>query len=92
LVLHINRRLPEVERVSHNFHQSADSIQRLGSRPSPTRERMRRGLGFGNPRVITLFCRADPVPAPEDRIRNRDLREHAAALLGTGTEATHQIR
>jgi hypothetical protein len=51
----INRRLLEVERVSHNCGLSADSIQRV-VQPTVTEDGQKApGLKFGHPRVMALF-------------------------------------
>src|SRR5215467_2968993 len=52
---HLNRRLLEVERVSHNCGLSGDSIQRV-VQPTVTEEGQRApGLKFGDPRVMALW-------------------------------------
>jgi hypothetical protein len=83
---HINRRLLEVERVSHNCGLSADSIQRV-VQPTVTDDGEKApGLRFGNPRVMALFVALTLFQHLMNGFRNRDLREHVAALLGTGPE------
>ncbi|HEX6878815.1 MAG TPA: hypothetical protein VF135_00495 [Terriglobales bacterium] len=83
---HINRRLLEVERVSHNCGLSADSIQRV-VQPTVTDDGEKApGLRFGNPRVMALFTALTLFQHLMNGFRNRDLREHVAALLGTGPE------
>src|ERR1700730_8624741 len=79
---HINRRLLEVERVSHNCGLSADSIQRV-VQPTETEEGEKApGLRFGQPRVMALFVALTLFQHLINGFRNRDLREHIAALLG----------
>ena len=83
---HINRRLLEVERVSHNCGLSADSIQRV-VQPTVTEDGEKApGLRFGNPRVMALFVALTLFQHLINGFRNRDLRQHVAALLGTGPE------
>jgi hypothetical protein len=83
---HINRRLLEVERVSHNCGLSADSIQRV-VQPTVTDDGEKApGLRFGNPRVMALFVALTLFQHLMNGFRNRDLREQVAALLGIGPE------
>jgi hypothetical protein len=83
---HINRRLLEVERVSHNCGLSADSMQRV-VQPTVTEDGEKApGLRFGNPRVMALFVALTLFQHLMNGFRNRDLREHVAALLGTGPD------
>src|SRR4051812_22798248 len=82
----INRRLLEVERVSHNCGLSADSIQRV-VQPTVTEDGEKApGLRFGNPRVMALFVALTLFQHLMNGFRNRDLPEHVAALLGTGPD------
>jgi hypothetical protein len=83
---HINRRLLEVERVSHNCGLSADSIQRV-VQPTQTEQGERApGLRFGQPRVMALFVALTMFQHLIDGFQNRDLREQVASLLGVGLE------
>lgn len=83
---HINRRLLEVERVSHNCGLSADSIQRV-VQPTQTEEGEKApGLRFGQPRVMALFVALTMFQHLIDGFQNRDLREQVASLLGVGLE------
>ena len=83
---HINRRLLEVERVSHNCGLSADSIQRV-VQPTVTEDGEKApGLRFGNPRVMALFVALALFQHLMNGFRHRDLRQHVAALLGPGPE------
>lgn len=79
---HINRRLLEVERTSQNCRFSQQSMQRL-IEPTLTPEGQKApGLKFGQPRVMALFmalCLFLTLPAG---LRNRQLRQHVADLMG----------
>ena len=79
---HINRRLLEVERVSHNGGLSGDSIQRV-VQPTVTEEGQRApGLKFGDPRVMALWVALSLFRHLIQGFRNRDLRRHVGDLLG----------
>lgn len=83
---HINRRLLEVERVSHNCGLSADSIQRV-VQPSVNKDGQKApGLRFRDPRVMALLLALTLFQHLVDGFRNRDLRRHVAALWGVGEE------
>src|SRR5712691_7272006 len=89
----INRRLLEVERVSHNSGLSGDSIQRV-VQPAVTEDGKKApGLKFGQPRVMALLLALTMFHHLIDGFRNRDLRQQVADLLGvTLTEYTpHQM-
>jgi hypothetical protein len=78
----INRRLLEVERVSHNCGLSGDSIQRV-VQPTVTDKGQRApGLKFGDPRVMALWVALSLFTHLIQGFRNRDLRRQVAALLG----------
>jgi hypothetical protein len=78
----INRRLLEVERVSHNSGLSGDSIQRV-VQPTVTEDGKKSpGLKFGQPRVMALFLALTLFQHLIDGFRNHDLRQHVADLLG----------
>jgi len=84
--------LLEVERVSHNCGLSGDSIQRV-VQPTVTEDGEKApGLRFGNPRVMALFVALTLFQHLLNGFRNRDLREHVGALLGTDRRATRQVR
>jgi hypothetical protein len=85
LCLHINRRLLEIEGVSHNCAFSADSIRRV-VQPTVTEEGKRAtpGLKFGDPRVMALPVALSLFTHPIRVFRNRDLRYHVAGLLAIG--------
>jgi hypothetical protein len=77
----INRRLLEVERLSHNCTLSQEALDRL-QRPTVETDQRAPGLRFGDARVMALFhalCVFDHV---QRGFRNRDLRQHIADLLG----------
>jgi hypothetical protein len=78
----INRRLLEVERVSHNSGLSGDSIQRV-VQPAVTEDGKKApGLKFGQPRVMALLLALTLFQHLIDGFRNHDLRQHVADLLG----------
>jgi len=78
----INRRLLEVERVSHNSGLSGDSIQRV-VQPAVTEDGKKApGLKFGQPRVMALLLALTMFHHLIDGFRNRDLRQQVADLLG----------
>ena len=78
----INRRLLEVERVSHNSGLSGDSIQRV-VQPTVTEDGKKApGLKFGQPRVMALLLALTLFQHLIDGFRNPDLRELVADLLG----------
>jgi hypothetical protein len=83
---HINRRLLEVERVSHNCGLSGDSIQNV-VQPTVTEDGEKApGLRFGNPRVMALFVALTLFGHLIDGFHNRQLRQHVASLLGLSLE------
>jgi hypothetical protein len=78
----INRRLLEVQRVSHNSGLSGDSIQRV-VQPTVTEDGKKApGLKFGQPRVMALLMALTMFHHLIDGFRNHDLRQHVADLLG----------
>jgi hypothetical protein len=85
----INRRLLEVERVSHNSGLSGDSIQRV-VQPTVTADGEKApALKFGQPRVMALFLALTLFQHLIDGFHNRDLRALVIDLLGvTGEEYT----
>jgi hypothetical protein len=77
----INRRLLDVERVSHNCGMSGDSIQRV-VQPTVTEDGKKApALKFGHPRVMALFLGLTMFHHLIDGFRNRELREHVCELL-----------
>ena len=94
----INRRLLEVERVSHNSGLSGDGIQRV-VQPTVTDDGEKApALKFGQPRVMALFLALTLFHHLIDGFHNRDLRELVAQLLGvhvteyTGSQMTYDLR
>jgi hypothetical protein len=94
----INRRLLEVERVSHNSGLSGDSIQRV-VQPTVTEDGKKSpGLKFGQPRVMALFLALTLFHHLIDGFCNADLRSHVADLLGmdtaqyTSNQLTYDLR
>ena len=94
----INRRLLEVERVSHNSGLSGDSIQRV-VQPTVTPDGEKApALKFGQPRVMALFVALTLFQHLIDGFHNRDLRQHLIALLGvtdeqyTASQMTYDLR
>ena len=78
----INRRLLDVERVSHNSGMSGDSIQRV-VQPTVNEDGQKApGLKFGQPRVMALFLALTLFQHLIDGFHNRGLRQHVADLLG----------
>ena len=78
----INRRLLEVERVSHNSGLSGDSIQRVVQPAVTTDGKKAPGLKFGQPRVMALLLALTLFQHLIDGFRNHDLRKQVADLLG----------
>jgi hypothetical protein len=94
----INRRLLEVERVSHNSGLSGDSIQRV-VQPTVTEEGEKApALKFGQPRVMALFLALTLFQHLIDGFHNRDLRALVVHLLGvtaneyTASQMTYDLR
>ena len=94
----INRRLLEVERVSHNSGLSGDSIQRV-VQPTVTADGEKApALKFGQPRVMALLLALTLFQHLIDGFHNRDLRQHVIALLGvtrqqyTASQMTYDLR
>ena len=94
----INRRLLEVERVSHNSGLSGDSIQRV-VQPTVTEDGEKApAWKFGQPRVMALFLALTLFQHLIDGFHNRDLRVLVADLLGvtiseyTAPQMTYDLR
>jgi hypothetical protein len=94
----INRRLLDVERVSHNSGLSGDSIQRV-VQPTVTEDGEKApALKFGQPRVMALFLALTLFQHLIDGFHNRDLRYLVADLLGvtageyTTSQMTYDLR
>jgi hypothetical protein len=94
----INRRLLEVERVSHNCGLSGDSIQRVVQPTVNPDGQKAPGLKFGIPRVMALFLALTMFQHLINGFRNSDLRRQVAALLGltldgyTASQMTYDLR
>jgi len=94
----INRRLLEVERVSHNSGLSGDSIQRVVQPTVTENGEKAPSLKFGQPRVMALFLALTLFQHLIDGFHNRDLRHLVADLLGvtineyTGAQMTYDLR
>jgi hypothetical protein len=94
----INRRLLEVERVSHNSGLSGDSIQRVVQPTVAEDGKKSPGLKFGQPRVMALFLALTLFHHLIDGFRNAGLRQHVADLLGvdvaeyTSNQMTYDLR
>lgn len=94
----INRRLLEVERVSHNSGLSGDSIQRV-VQPTVTADGEKApALKFGQPRVMALLLALTLFQHLIDGFHNRDLRALVVDLLGvtghayTAPQMTYDLR
>ena len=94
----INRRLLEVERVSHNSGLSGDSIQRVVQPTVTENGEKAPALKFGQPRVMALLLALTLFQHRIDGFHNRDLRVLVADLLGvtisdyTGAQMTYDLR
>ena len=94
----INRRLLEVERVSHNSGMSGDGIQRVVQPTVDEDGKKSPGLKFGQPRVMALFLALTMFQHLIDGFQNRQLRQHVADLLGadeagyTASQMTYDLR
>jgi hypothetical protein len=86
----VNRRLLDVQRISHNCHLSQESIERV-VQPTVTSDGQRApGLRFGQPRVMALLAALTLFAHHAFGFRHRDLRSQVADLLGTDYSA-HQL-
>src|SRR5262249_4101342 len=90
----VNRKLLEVERVSHHCVLTQDALDRL---QHPTVEAGQRvsALRFGDPRVMALLQALAGLTHLPHGFRNRDLRPHVEALLGhpyTSAQMTYDLR
>jgi hypothetical protein len=85
----INRRLLEVECVSHNSGWSGDSIQRV-VQPAVTEDGKKApGLKFGQPWVMALLLALTLFHHLIDGFRNHDLRQEVVELLGCNSGRIH---
>jgi hypothetical protein len=79
----INRRLLDVQRVSHNCHLSQESVERV-VQPTVTQDGQRApGLRFGHTRTMALLAALTLFVHNLCGFRHRDLRPQVADLLGT---------
>ena len=90
----VNRKLLEVERLSHHCVLTQDALDRL-QHPTIADGQRVSALRFGDPRVMALcqaLCAFTHLPRG---FRNRDLRPHVEALLGrpyTTAQMTYDLR
>jgi hypothetical protein len=90
----INRKLLEVERVSHQCVLTQEALDRL-QQPSVERGQRVSALRFGDPRVMALFQAITAFAHLPHGFRNRDLRAPVAALLGrpySAAQMTYDLR
>jgi len=90
----VNRKLLEVERVSHHCVLTQEALDRL---QQPTVEASQRvsALRFGDPRVMALLQAITGFAHLPRGFRNRDLRPHVEALLGrsySAAQMTYDLR
>ena len=76
-----NRRLLEVERLSHDCMLAEDTFQAINSPVAPGRQRAS-GLRFADPRVHALWHAVILFRQLAQGFRSADLRQHLAALSG----------
>ena len=90
----VNRKLIEVERVSHQCVLTQDALDRL-QRPTIEAGQRTSALRFGDPRVMALFQAITGFAHLPRGFRNRDLRPQVAALLGhpySAAQMTYDLR
>ena len=90
----VNRKLLEVERVSHQCVLSQDALDRL-QRPTLEAGQRTSALRFGDPRVMALFQAITGFAHLPRGFRNRDLRPRVEALLGrpySTSQMTYDLR
>jgi hypothetical protein len=86
----VNRRLLDVQRISHHCHLSQESIERV-VQPTVTADGQRApGLRFGQTRVMALLAALTLFAHNAFGFRHADLRSQVADLLGTDYSA-HQL-
>jgi DNA-binding HxlR family transcriptional regulator len=92
-----NRRLLEVERLSHDCMLAEDTFQAINSPVAVDRQRAS-GLRFADPRVQSLWHAIMLFRLLPDGFRSADLRKHLASLTGRVPEdisqgaITYQLR
>lgn len=90
----VNRKLLEVERVSHRCVLTQDALDWLQS-PTVAMGQRVSALRFGDPRVMALLQAITGFSHVPQGFRNRDLRPQVDALLGrpyTRTQMTYDLR
>jgi hypothetical protein len=90
----VNRKLLEVERVSHLCVLTQDALDRL-QRPTVEAGQRVSALRFGDPRVMALFQAIAGFTHLPRGFRNRDLRPQVEALLGrpySAAQMTYDLR
>ena len=90
----VNRKLLEVERVSHHCVLTQDALDRL-QRPTVEAGQRTSALRFGDPRVMALFQAITGFAHLPRGFRNRDLRPRVEALLGrpySAAQMTYDLR
>ena len=90
----VNRKLLEVERVSHQCVLTQDALDRL-QRPTVEAGQRTSALRFGDPRVMALFQVLTGFAHLPRGFRNRDLRPRVEALLGrpySTAQMTYDVR
>src|SRR5262249_28974347 len=90
----VNRKLLEVERVSHQCVLTQDALDRL-QRPTLEDGQRASALRFGDPRVMALLQAITGFTHLPQGFRNRDLRPHVQALLArsyTAAQMTYDLR
>jgi hypothetical protein len=90
----VNRKLLEVERVSHQCVLTPDALDRL-QRPTVEAGQRTSALRFGDPRVMALFQTITGLAHLPRGFRNRELRPRVEALLGhpySAAQMTYDLR
>ena len=90
----VNRKLLEVERVSHQCVLTQDALDRL-QRPTVEAGQRTSALRCGDPRVMALFQAITAFTHLPRGFRNRDLRPAVEALLGrpySSAQMTYDLR
>src|SRR5262249_23586525 len=90
----VNRKLLEVERLSHQCVLTQDALDRL-QRPTLEGGQRASALRFGDPRVMALLHAITGFTHLPQGFRNRDLRPPVEALLAhryTAAQMTYDLR
>lgn len=90
----VNRKLLEVERVSHHCVLTQDALDRL-QRPTVEAGQRVSALRFGDPRIMALLQAITGFAHLPRGFHNRDLRPHVEALLGrpySAAQMTYDLR